>query len=61
MLADDLAQSPPPTMRAWIQHQAGIPSTVLRFSPNAKTPALTSPTDVLVQLVMLHSALAHLS
>src|SRR5271154_6868732 len=50
MPADDPAQLAPPTMRAWTHSQAGVPSTVLHFSSDVKTPALTSPTDVLVQI-----------
>jgi NADPH:quinone reductase-like Zn-dependent oxidoreductase len=55
-LADDPAQTAPPTMRAWTHSQAGTPSTVLRFSSDVKTPALTSPTDVLVRIT--HASLS---
>jgi NADPH:quinone reductase-like Zn-dependent oxidoreductase len=56
MPADDPAQLVPPTMRAWTHSQAGTPSTVLRFSSDVKTPALTSPTDVVVQIT--HASLS---
>jgi reticulon-4-interacting protein 1, mitochondrial len=56
MPADDPAQLPPPTMRAWTHSQAGIPSVTLHFLSDAKTPALTSATDVLVQIT--HASLS---
>src|SRR5947209_7817610 len=56
MPADVPAQLTPTTMRAWTHSQAGIPSTVLRFTSDAKTPALTNPTDVLVKIT--HASLS---
>ena len=55
MAADEVNQ-PPPTMRAWTHSRAGIPSTVLHLSVDSPTPALTSPTDVLVRIT--HASLS---
>ena len=56
MPAGDPVRLLPPTMRAWTHNQAGIPSVALHFSSDAKTPALTSPKDVLVQIT--HASLS---
>jgi hypothetical protein len=56
MPAGDPAQLPPPTMWARTHSQAGILSVALQFSSDAKTPALTSPMDVLLQII--HASLS---
>jgi reticulon-4-interacting protein 1, mitochondrial len=55
-MATDEVNQPPPTMRAWTYSQVGIPSAVLHLSVDSPTPALTSPTDVLVRIT--HASLS---